>query len=123
MTRHSTLQYTIPIALATLVGCSGIPTQNQSTNTTDKPHTQEHARTVDISGDRVTGTLSMRGSEPHAFLSLHTTKATYQIINPKDFALDNMQGRTVTLTYEVVSKKIGPGFPAKIKVLSVIKAP
>ena len=123
MTRHSPLQYTIPIALATLVGCSGIPTQNQSTNTTDKPHTQKHTRPAGLSGDRITGTLSMRGSEPHTYLSLHTAKTTYQIINPKAFALDRMQGKTVTLSIKIVSKKIGPGFPAKIKVLSVVKAP
>lgn len=71
----------------------------------------------------LSGTLSVRGGGKMAHLQLDTSRGSYQISNPQAFGLQQMQNHHVTLKARLIQKAIGPGFPAKIKVLSVVKAP
>jgi len=66
------------------------------------------------------GKLSMRGNGHTAHLELITDHGSYRITNPHAFGLMQKQNRSVRLKVRLVKKAIGPGFPAEIKVISVL---
>ncbi len=70
----------------------------------------------------LSGTLSVRGGGKMAHLQLDTPRRSYWIDNPEAFGLQQMQNRRVVVKARLIQKAIGPGFPAKIEVLSLIEA-
>jgi hypothetical protein len=71
----------------------------------------------------IEGKVAMYGSMPHTYLAIKDNKnhKLYKIINSKDFNLINMQNRVLEVKAKILNKKVGPGFPAVIKVIKVSK--
>ena len=69
----------------------------------------------------LTGTLSVSGGGQMAHLQLDTPHGSYRIDNPEAFGLQQMQNRHVVVKARFIQRAIGPGFPAQIEVLSLVK--
>ena len=67
------------------------------------------------------GRVAMKGSSPHAYLSIKDSKSQkiYMIQNQTKFDLMKKQNQTVNLKAVLVKEAIGPGFPAVIEVVEV----
>ena len=70
----------------------------------------------------LTGRVLVKGSMPHVMTVLSVTEGPgtdYEITGPlREAILASAQGRLITVTCVMVSAAAGPGFPAKIEVLS-----
>jgi uncharacterized protein YcfL len=69
----------------------------------------------------IEGKLSVKGSEPHSYLSIKDTqsKTSYKIQNRESFDLTTKQKQTVKIRAKLVKEAVGPGFPAVIEVVEV----
>ncbi|GIT97459.1 hypothetical protein [Sulfurovum sp. TSL1] len=67
------------------------------------------------------GRVAMKGSSPHAYLSIKDmkTQTSYKIQNQAKFDLAKKQNQTVKVKAVLVKEAIGPGFPAVIDVVEV----
>ena len=67
------------------------------------------------------GRVAMKGSSPHAYLSIKDAKSqkSYKIQNQAMFDLSQKQNQTVKVKALLVKEAIGPGFPAVIEVVEV----
>ncbi len=65
------------------------------------------------------GRLSVKGSEPHAYLNIEDNKSqkSYNIQNRNDFGLMQKQNRAVKLKVKLIKEAVGPGFPAVVEVI------
>lgn len=69
----------------------------------------------------IEGKLSVKGSEPHSYLSIKDTqsKKNYKIQNKESFDLMHKQKQTVKIRAKFIKEAVGPGFPAVIRVVEV----
>jgi len=67
----------------------------------------------------IEGKIAVYGSAPHSFLAIKDSKnhKYYKIKNSKDFNLKKLQNRVIKIKAKILKKRIGPGFPAIIKVV------
>jgi len=64
----------------------------------------------------IEGKVAVYGSAPHSFLAIKDNKnhKYYKIKNSKDF---NLQNRVIKIEAKILKKRIGPGFPAIIRIV------
>lgn len=69
----------------------------------------------------IEGKLSVKGSEPHSYLSIKDTqsKKNYKIKNQESFDLMGKQKQIVKIRAKLIKEAVGPGFPAVIEVVEV----
>lgn len=68
------------------------------------------------------GTISLRGNEPHTQLVLMTSQGTsYELTGNLVKELAGHQYRKVVVRGRLISKSVGPGFPAKLEVDKIIE--
>ena len=67
------------------------------------------------------GRVAMKGSSPHAYLSIKDSKSqkSYKIQNQAKFDLMKKQNQIVKVEAVLVKEAFGPGFPAVIEVVEV----
>ena len=70
----------------------------------------------------LTGKIGVYGNEPHTYVAIKDSNNNlYRIENAIEYNLYKMQNRTVKIKALKTKENLGPGFPATIKVLELIK--
>jgi hypothetical protein len=70
----------------------------------------------------ITGKVGVYGNEPHTYIAIKDASNTlYRIENAKEYNLDKMQNKTVKIEAIKIGKKIGPGFPATVKLIKFLQ--
>jgi len=80
---------------------------------------QQNTPTVTINGK-----IGVYGNEPHTFVAIKNSNSNtlYRIENAKGYNLDKLQNKTVTIKAIKIKDKVGPGFPAVIKVVELVNS-
>jgi len=69
------------------------------------------------------GRLAVKGSSVHTYLNIKDIKSNknYKIQNQESFDLMQKQNKTVKVKVRFIKDAIGPGFPAVVEVLEILK--
>jgi hypothetical protein len=77
---------------------------------------QQSMQTITINGK-----IGVYGNEPHTYIAIKDSSNTlYRIENAKVYNLDRLQNKTITIKAVKIKDKVGPGFPAVIKVVDLL---
>jgi hypothetical protein len=72
--------------------------------------------------ERFTGTAAVKGSEPFTRIVLVTENEDLALTGPlADKIRQNFQGHRVTVKGKIEKEALGPGFPAELYVIEIIK--
>ena len=70
----------------------------------------------------LSGKIGVYGNEPHTFIAIKdNSNILYRVENAKEFNLVKLQNKTVKVKAIKIKNKIGPGFPAVIHILEMVK--
>ncbi len=69
----------------------------------------------------VTGSVTVKGSEPHTYLALVTDEGDFSLRGDMRQVLSSYQHSTVTLRARIVRDARGPGLPAELEVIEILK--
>lgn len=68
------------------------------------------------------GKVSVKGSEPHTWTALTTSDTVYKLTGSLTQEIrQEYQGHNLTIAGNIIKEALGPGFPAELEVIEIIK--
>lgn len=74
-------------------------------------------------GDVIEGRVSIKGNEPHTYLSIVTSEGEeFRIVGELEKSISKKyQGNTIKVKGKIVQKGLGPGFPPQLEVEKIVE--